>query len=607
MKKIALLTLIMSTISAFADNENYDGQDVSGQDFNFKSLKDSSWISVNATSAHFAFSDLTNANFTDANLNSASFGCATLTNANFTNATIKNASFDSTVGFIKEQLYSTASYKNKDLEGVKLGGNDLSGWNFEGQNLNSASFGKATLTNADFTNATIKNASFNSTVGFIKEQLYSTASYRNKDLERVSLNNNDLSGWNFEGQNLNSACFYEATLTNANFTNANLNSAWFDKATLTNANFTNATIWNASFNSAVGFTKEQLYSTVSYKNKDLEGVKLSNNNLSGCNFEGQNLNSAWFGEATLTNANFTNANLTSARFIYATLTDTNFTDAVIKNANLQGTGFTKEQLYSTASYKNKDLEGVNLNNNDLSGWNFEGQNLAKANIRQATLINTNFSFSDLRGTDIFYSGSQNYKIKTKTTIMSDGLIKDFSMTSAEDTLVVRKFAVSSSYSYSVKIYSNATVSGGATIILKTGAELEVGLKKTLTIANDGNLIINTDADSSTLFSVESGAGLAFEDGAVLRVNIEGVFSASDVSVLTIMGWEDDSHITGANAFAVDETLFLTVNGEAYEGAWNYRILDNQFQIVFEQIPEPAFWAAVLGLVAFAFVVRRRKQ
>jgi len=109
-----------------------------------------------------------------------------------------------------------------------------------------------------------------------------------------------------------------------------------------------------------------------------------------------------------------------------------------------------------------------------------------------------------------------------------------------------------------------------------------------------------------LLSVASGAGLAFEDGAILRVNIEGVFSASDVSVLTIMGWEDDSHITGVNVFAVDETLFLTVNGEAYAGDWNYRIFDKQFQIVFEQIPEPAFYAAVLGIAVLAFAARRRK-
>ena len=154
--------------------------------------------------------------------------------------------------------------------------------------------------------------------------------------------------------------------------------------------------------------------------------------------------------------------------------------------------------------------------------------------------------------------------------------------------------------------ANATVSGGAVLTLETGAALEVVNNKTLTIAGDGNLVINTDAAGSTSFYVESGAGLAFEDGATLRVNIEGVFTASDVSVLTIMGWEDDSHVTGANVFAVDETLFLTVNGEAYAGSWNYRILDKQFQIVFEQIPEPAFYAAVLGVLALAFAAWRRR-
>jgi len=197
----------------------------------------------------------------------------------------------------------------------------------------------------------------------------------------------------------------------------------------------------------------------------------------------------------------------------------------------------------------------------------------------------------------------------KTTIMSDGVIKNFTMTSEAESFNIYKYtpAAGGGEMISAKISEvNARVSGGATLTLETGAALEVVNNKTLTIASDGNLVINTDAAGSTLLHVENGAGLAFEDGAILRINIEGVFSASDVSVLTIMGWEDDSHITGVNVFEVDETLFLTVNGEAYAGDWNYRIFNKQFQIVFEQIPEPAFYAALLGVFALAFAARRRK-
>ena len=48
------------------------------------------------------------------------------------------ASDTTSTGFTKEQLYSTASYQEKNLQGIGLDGNDLSGWDFSGQNLANA-------------------------------------------------------------------------------------------------------------------------------------------------------------------------------------------------------------------------------------------------------------------------------------------------------------------------------------------------------------------------------------------------------------------------------------------------------------------------------------
>ena len=393
---------------------------------------------------------------------------------------------------------------------------------------------------------------------------------------------------NYDGQDLSGETFYSLSLKNSSWVGANLTDAGFNHAILTNANFTDAIIYNTDFIGVVDFTKEQFYSTKNYKDKDLTGIYLDEIDLSG-----------W-----------------------------DFSDTIIRDVSFMNTtskGFTKEQLYSTQSYKDKDLTQVYLDENDLSGWNFSGQNLTLAGFIRATLSGTNFTnanltsaeftsakltganftAADLRGASIYgTTGSPVYC----NTIMPDGVVKNFSMTSSEDNFVIRKYIPFFSLeTVSAKISeANATVSGGAVLTLETGAALEVVNNKTLTIAGDGNLVINTDTAGSTSLHVESGAGLAFEDGAILRVNIEGVFSASDVSVLTIMGWEDDSHITGANVFAVDETLFLTVNGEAYAGDWNYRIFDKQFQIIFEQIPEPAVYAALLGVSALAFAARRRK-
>jgi hypothetical protein len=103
---------------------------------------------------------------------------------------------------------------------------------------------------------------------------------------------------------------------------ADLTSAYLSEATLTGANLTNATVKGANFGYTTfsGFTKEQLYSTASWKAKDLTGIVLRGNNLSGWNLAGQNLTSAYLDSATLTGANLISANLTSATLTSADLT-----------------------------------------------------------------------------------------------------------------------------------------------------------------------------------------------------------------------------------------------------------------------------------------------
>jgi uncharacterized protein YjbI with pentapeptide repeats len=242
------------------------------------------------------------------------------------------------------------------LSGTGLRHNDLTGWNFAGQNLTSASFGESTLRNADLTDAVVVGASFEDTTsrGFTKEQMYATASYKSHDLSGIGLGGNDLTGWNFA----------------------------------------DAIIAGASFH-GTGFTKEQLYSTASYRNHDLTGIGLEINDLTGWNLAGQNLTSASFSGATLTNADLTDAVVMGASFSVTT-----------------SSGFTKEQLYSTASYKNHDLSGIGLVGNDLTGWNFAGQNLTNAHFYppffgpdwySSTLTDTDLRGADTRGAYLEWS------------------------------------------------------------------------------------------------------------------------------------------------------------------------------------------------------------
>lgn len=145
-----VLTLFLS-ISVFADNENYDGQDVSGMSFYGKSLVNSSWSGSTAVGTGFSRANLTNANFTNANL----------TNAGFLEAIIEGARFGSDNGtFTKNQLYTTASYKNKDLRNIQIINKALVEWDFTGQNLMNAVFDNVQTRKTNFTNADLRGAHF---------------------------------------------------------------------------------------------------------------------------------------------------------------------------------------------------------------------------------------------------------------------------------------------------------------------------------------------------------------------------------------------------------------------------------------------------------------
>lgn len=145
-----VLTFFLS-ISVFADNENYDGQDVSGMDFGGKSLVNSSWSGSTAVGAYFTRANLSNANFTNANL----------TNASFLEAIIEGARFGSDNGtFTKYQLYTTASYKNKDLRNIQIINKALVEWDFTGQNLMNAVFDNIQTRKTNFTNADLRGAHF---------------------------------------------------------------------------------------------------------------------------------------------------------------------------------------------------------------------------------------------------------------------------------------------------------------------------------------------------------------------------------------------------------------------------------------------------------------
>jgi uncharacterized protein YjbI with pentapeptide repeats len=122
----------------------------------------------NLASANFSSATLTDANMSGANLSSAwleyadlsgaDLSAATMNGATLDNANVAGADFGHATGFGVYQLYSTASYQNKDLHGIGLAGQDLAGAYFSGQNLTGADLSSTILTDADLRGSILREA-----------------------------------------------------------------------------------------------------------------------------------------------------------------------------------------------------------------------------------------------------------------------------------------------------------------------------------------------------------------------------------------------------------------------------------------------------------------
>lgn len=343
-------------VSVFASN-------LSGADLVTATLRDAYLEDVDLSNANLALADLRNVAVED---------------VDFTGAVVLGANLTFENGFTKEHLYSTASYQNQHLRRIALSLHNVEGLDLRGQDLTGAELSRATRAAADLTDAIVNGVIFSG--GRLAEaQLYSTASYRSKDLRgiRFSLDMSSRDGWDFRSQDLTGSSF--TAVANADFTGATINGTFFGEP----------------------LTKEQLYSTASYQAKDLRAFRFRGRH-SDWDLRGQDLTDATF------------ENLVGA----------DISDAVIRGALFKSPP-TKEQFYSTASFQiAKDLRGIELNG-DLTGWDFSGLNLAGARLAGTTLTGAEFTATDLRGAILRGATgfSPSESTLTRNMVWPDGSIK----------------------------------------------------------------------------------------------------------------------------------------------------------------------------------------
>ena len=507
------------------------------------------------------------------------------------NAWVKS---DTTVIFSKNGTnYTRASFKYTNLTNAS----------FYKANLTDANFDATILDNVDFTDAIIKGAKFLNVVTqyyrsgqITSEQLYSTASYKNKDLRGVGFLYYDLTGYDFSGQDLTGANFMSAILSNVNFSNAKIDGAYFSQPT--------------SFG---GLAKEQLYSTISYKNKNLSGIVFSYTDMCGWDLSGQNL--------------------TGATFMFVDMNDIDLTNSIINNVKFvaeTSRGFTKEKLYSTASYKNKDLTGIDFSGasgydyNSLWNCDFSSQNLSNTNFSGVPLNGSSLTNSNLRGANLEYADLTSVDLRGaildspidtpfyKNTIMTDGEIKNFSMSSAEDNFSIRKYepVTAGGAIINAKIVEDAKIiSGGAVLTLEEGAVLEISAGKTLTVSDNGEIVFDVDAAADdTNIILNSGSKLVFGDNSKLTINLTGEVSETDPLHFTVIKAAEDSYVLGLD-FLPKDNIILNVNGTEYDSSkWGINFDPTTGTLdISVNIPEPATYATIFTVLALGFVAYRRRK
>jgi hypothetical protein len=139
-------------------------------------------------------------------------------------------------------------------------------------------------------------------------------------------------------QDLTGAYLHRSRLTDVDLAGADLTNAWLSRSSLENTDFAGSIVVGARLGDVTsrGFTREQLYSTASYQQGDLQGIDLHNNHLEGWDFNGQDLSLTYFRDARLTDADLRTANLANAHLADAYLSNADLRGVNLKNAGFEG-------------------------------------------------------------------------------------------------------------------------------------------------------------------------------------------------------------------------------------------------------------------------------
>jgi uncharacterized protein YjbI with pentapeptide repeats len=186
--------------------------------------------------------------------------------------------------------------------------------------------------------------------GISKEQFYRTKNYRSKSLVGIKMGIHESDFVDLDFSNFDLSCanlYYSGAYSKMNVIN------------LTDAIIKGSAIEISDRN---GITKEQLYSTKSYKQRNLTNITFTGELLQNVNLSHQNLSNCKFQLCNMSGVDLTDSIITGAQFgNYRKLIDDDKKFILVEEkSSLYKIHLKADQIKSTWNYKNNRMDGIKL-------------------------------------------------------------------------------------------------------------------------------------------------------------------------------------------------------------------------------------------------------
>ncbi|MFC1758683.1 pentapeptide repeat-containing protein [Planctomycetota bacterium] len=277
-----------------------------------------------------------------------------------------------------------------DLSAARLSRLDLTDASFRGSDLTNASLLRSTITGVDFTDSRVNGTSF--PAGFSAEDLYSTASYREQNLEKLIIEDRagserrlvkDISGWELSNQDLVLARFHTVFGDGVQLENSNVSRGRLD-GTFINANFGSSNFQDANFTQ--GSLINSIAVNANFAGSQIRSFDIVRSDMSGSIFDA----------ASVASTAFTKVNLRDTTWAETRIFDNSF-----RSSDLRGSVWNGTKIGSSVTFIATDFRDATFDAAGTKG----GTDFTLADFRGATLndvawYNDTFTLADFSNTTI---------------------------------------------------------------------------------------------------------------------------------------------------------------------------------------------------------------